>query len=184
MDAPVLLDKTPRDKIPNTFLMFLDACHEVWLLQIHDTNVLEGDCMRLRRILLAAISIAAVLGSTGCASPEEQQAYVRGIGDRELCMSWMTSASMNQYQSARIGEIRRRGLDCWKFGNVADEKAKAESRLQSTVNGLSGQQKARPAQVPMGVTNCINRGAGVFACSGPQGVIRCTDRGMGVLSCQ
>ena len=140
--------------------------------------------MRLRRVLLAAISIPAALISIGCASPEEQQAYVRGISDRELCMSWMTSASMNQYQSARRGEIRRRNLDCWKFGNVADEQRKASADFQNTVNRLSGQQKASSAQVPTGLTNFINRGAGVFVCSGPKGMIRCMDRGMGVLSCQ
>ena len=121
---------------------------------------------------------------TACASPEEQQAYVRATSDRELCMSWMTSASMNQYQSARIDEIQRRGLDCWKFGNIVEEQRKARADFQCVVNGLSGQRRANPVQVPMGVTNCTNQGAGVFMCSGPRGMVSCTDRGMGVLSCQ
>lgn len=138
-----------------------------------------------RRIKCAWVScIATLLLMAGCATPEEQQAYVRKISDRELCMSWMTSASMNQYQSARIGEIRRRGLDCWKYGNVAEEQRKARADFQGVVNGLSGQQKTNRVQVPMGITNCTNQGAGVFTCSGPRGMVSCTDRGMGVLSCQ
>lgn len=139
----------------------------------------------LRRSIGAWVGLAVgLLSIAGCATPEEQQAYVRRISDRELCMSWMTSASMNQYQSARLGEIQRRGLDCWKYGNVAEEQRKARADFQNTVNGLSGQQKATPASVPMGVTNCTNRGAGVFVCSGPKGMVSCVDRGMGVLSCQ
>jgi hypothetical protein len=128
--------------------------------------------------------IAMSLLITGCATPEEQQAYVRKISDRELCMSWMTAASLNQYQSARIGEIRRRGLDCWKYGNVTEEQRKARADFQGVVNGLSGQQKTNRVQVPMGITNCTTQGAGVFMCSGPRGMVSCTDRGMGVLSCQ
>lgn len=54
------------------------------MLHIHDTDVLEVDSMRLGRILLAAISIAAVLSSTGCASLEEQQAYVLGNLDERF----------------------------------------------------------------------------------------------------
>jgi hypothetical protein len=129
-------------------------------------------------------TIAMLVLMTGCATHEEQQAYVRKLSDRELCMSWMTSASLNQYQSARIGEIRRRGLDCWKFGNVAEEQRKARDNFQDVVNGLSGQQKSRSLQVPMGITNCTNQGAGVFTCAGPRGMVRCTDQGMGLLSCQ
>lgn len=139
----------------------------------------------LRRLINLSVGAAVVvLSVAGCASPEEQQAYVRGINDQELCMSWMTSASMNQYQSARIDEIRRRGLNCWKYGDVAEEKRKARADFQGVVNGLSGQQRTNSTQVPMGVTNCTNQGAGVFMCSGPRGMVSCTDRGMGVLSCQ
>ena len=54
------------------------------MLHIHDTDVLEVDSMRLGRILLAAISISAVLSSTGCASLEEQQAYVLGNLDERF----------------------------------------------------------------------------------------------------
>ncbi len=139
----------------------------------------------LRRSLSKWLSAAVVvLIVASCASPEEQQAYVRATSDRELCMSWMTSASMNQYQSARMDEIRRRGLDCWKYGNIAEEQRKARADFQGVVNGLSGQQRTNPAQVPKGITNCTNQGAGVFVCSGPRGTVSCTDRGMGVLSCQ
>jgi hypothetical protein len=90
------------------------------------------------QILIKITSAAIVTVLVGCASPAEQQAYVRRMGDQELCMSWMTNASMNQYQDARLGEIRRRGLNCWRYGNVADEQRKAEDRLNEALRCVSG----------------------------------------------
>jgi hypothetical protein len=141
--------------------------------------------INLRRSLskwLNATVVVVILAA--CASPEEKQAYVRATSDLELCMSWMTSAPMNQYQSARIDEIRRRGLDCRKYGNIAEEQRKARADFQGVVNGLSGNRKINPVPPPMGITNCTDQGAGVFVCSGPKGMVSCTDRGVGVLSCQ
>lgn len=161
------MDKEPRDKIP------------IYQINLRQEASMVGRYMRT----VFGVAIVALL-VIGCASPAEQQAYVRRISDRELCMSWMTSAPLNQYQGARLGEIQRRGLDCRKYGNVAEEQRKARADFQDAVNRLSGQQKANRVQVPMGITNCMNRGAGVFTCEGPRGMVSCTDRGIGVLSCQ
>ncbi len=132
----------------------------------------------LSLVIFLALMIVA------CASPEEQQSYVRSLNDQQLCMSWMTSAPMNQYQSARQGEINRRGLNCWKYGNVTDEQRKARADFDSAVQRASG-QRASPAtvQVPAGSLQCVDRGMGVFECSGPKGVQRCTTRGAGTLEC-
>ncbi len=170
----------PRDKIPKNKISFLMAFKPAQLL------LRKNFFMRCqnRTMRLFASLLLVLLSIVGCASPEEQQAYVRGTSDRELCMSWMTAASMNQYQSARINEIRRRGLDCWKFGNIAEEQRRASAAFQGAVNGLSGQQRTGTVNAPMGFTNCTNQGAGVFVCTGPRGSVSCADRGMGVLSCQ
>ena len=120
----------------------------------------------------------------GCASPQEQQSYARSLSDQELCMSWMTSAPMNQYQSARVAEINRRGLNCWKYGNVNEEQRRARTDFDATVQRASGQRPAAsPAQVPMGSMRCVDRGRGVLECSSPKGVQRCTSRGAGVVEC-
>ncbi len=90
------------------------------------------------QILIKITSAAIVTVLVGCVSPAEQQAYVRRMGDQELCMSWMTAASVNQYQYARLGEIRRRSLNCWQYGNVANEQRKAEDRWNETLRCISG----------------------------------------------
>lgn len=66
---------------------------------------------------------------------------------------------MNQYQSARMDEIRRRGIDCWKYGNIAEEQRKARADFQGVVNGLSG-QRTNPAQIPNGITFALIKAQG------------------------
>jgi hypothetical protein len=138
----------------------------------------------LFRRVLATCSVVLTLSLTGCASLEEQQAYVNSLSDQGLCMSWMTSASLNQYQDAREAEIRRRRLDCWKYGNVAAEQRRASEDFNSTVQRATGQRPATTSLVPpLGLTRCESRGAGVVECFGPQGIRRCVNRGAGVVEC-
>jgi hypothetical protein len=100
------------------------------------------------KVATPVILISALLG---CASPAEQQAYVSRMGDQELCMSWMTSATMNQYQRAREGEVRRRGLNCYQYGNVAAERRKAENRLNEQIRCAAGCQPQRTIVQPQEV---------------------------------
>jgi hypothetical protein len=104
------------------------------------------------QILIKITSAAIVTVLAGCASPAEQQAYVSRIGNQELCMSWMTAASMNQYQKARLGEIRRRGLNCWEYGNVAEEQRKAEDRFKEALRCVIGCYPQRVTTPPAETT--------------------------------
>lgn len=128
-------------------------------------------------------SIVATL--TGCASLEEQRAYARSMDNQSLCMSWMTSHPMNQYQNARAAEIQRRGLNCWQYGNVADEQRKANRSLLEIYNSGAGVKNSAPPanSAPQGFTNCVNRGAGVVECYGPKGMARCQSIGGGAVQC-
>lgn len=90
------------------------------------------------QILIKITSAAIVAVLVGCASPAEQQAHVRSMGDQELCMTWMTKPAINQYQNARLGEIKRRGLNCWQYGNVTAEQRKAEHNLSENFRCLAG----------------------------------------------
>lgn len=132
-------------------------------------------------VLFVAVTLA------GCASIEEQRAYVRSLDNQSLCMSWMTSHPMNQYQDARATEIRRRGVNCWQYGNVAEEQRRANVPLSEIYNrgaGRYGGNAVAPANpTPMGSTNCVNRGAGVVECYGPKGMSRCQSIGGGVIQC-
>lgn len=129
--------------------------------------------------------ISAIAALTGCASLEEQRAYARSMDNQSLCMSWMTSHPMNQYQNARAVEIQRRGLNCWQYGNVADEQRKANKSLLEIYNSGAGVSNNAPAAntAPKGFTNCVNRGAGVVECYGPKGMARCQSLGGGAVQC-
>lgn len=135
-------------------------------------------------VLISALLMA--LGLTSCATPEELQANARGLDDRSLCMAWMTTHPMNQYQDARLHEIRRRGLDCNRFGNVAEERRKANEPLVDIYRRGAGlptsSQQVQQNQTPMGVTQCVNRGMGVVECTTPRGIQRCTVSGP-VMNC-
>lgn len=107
--------------------------------------------IQISRMFKIVIPFVTVITLLGCASPAEQQAYVRSMGDQELCMSWMTSPSLNQYQSARTGEVRRRGLNCYRYGNVAAEQRKAENRLNEQIRCAAGCQPQRVIVQPQEV---------------------------------
>lgn len=111
---------------------------------------------------------------SACASPEEQKAYVTSLSDRELCMTYMTSPSMNQYQDARYAEIRQRRLDCWQYGNVAEEQSKAERRLSDSIRRASGESvgettnTGQPTRQKANPNACIQDGGGVYCPNHPK----------------
>jgi type IV secretory pathway TrbL component len=116
----------------------------------------------------------------GCASQQEKQTYAKSLSDQELCMDWMTSARMNQYQSARESEISARRLNCWKYGNIAEEQRKAQADFNNAVQRASGQQvqtqtprRATPSNRSSGnlVNEWIGRNADRF-CQYSDGTIR------------
>lgn len=124
-----------------------------------------------------------------CESQQALQAHARSLNDRALCMSWMTRSNFNQYSPAMAAEIRSRGLDCWKYGNVAEEKRRAEAGLQQSIQNLGNALDRRapaPASGAQGVdlTRCIDRGQGVLTCTSATGAtLRCQSRGAGVVNC-
>lgn len=85
-------------------------------------------------ILLFTISLA------GCVTTQERIDAASSASDRQLCMEWMTSPSLNFSQSYREAEIKRRGIDCWQYGNVAEERERAERRLSESIERLGGRQ--------------------------------------------
>ena len=101
--------------------------------------------VKLFKLVIPLVTLVTLLG---CASPAQKHAYVSRQGDQELCMSWMTTASMNQYFSALEGEVRRRGLNCYRYGNVAAERRNAENRLNEAIRCASGCQPQRTVVQP------------------------------------
>lgn len=99
--------------------------------------------------------ITALLG--GCVmSNQELKSTYANTSDRALCMKYMTSPSMNVHQGNRRREIARRGVDCWKYGNVAEEKAKAERRYYETLCRLPGSNCPTNRNSPSGYVTCQN----------------------------
>jgi hypothetical protein len=121
---------------------------------------------------LLFFSICSFLSA--CASPEQQKAYVTSLSDRELCMTYMTSVSMNQYQDARYAEIRQRRLDCWQYGNVAEEQSKAQRRFDDATRRASGESVGQTTETQLPKTKmvnpnaCIQDGGGVYCPNHPK----------------
>jgi len=80
----------------------------------------------------------------GCASNEEILSGMRNQSDRELCMDYMTLPSMNFQHSHRAHVIKERRLDCWKFGNVNQERDNADERFQKGLDRLARPQQQYP----------------------------------------
>ncbi len=97
---------------------------------IHESR----NMIKLFKFLFFCVAIAML---HGCASQQEKQTYAKSLSDQELCMDWMTSARMNQYQNARESEISARRLNCWKYGNIAEEQRKAQADFNNAVQRAS-----------------------------------------------
>jgi len=97
-----------------------------------------------------------ILLLSGCASKQEMQAKFRAQSDGALCLGWMTAPSINIWQSDREAEIASRGLDCWKYGDVARARQAADDSFQ---RGLNQMQQAQPQVRTPVQTNCIRNGA-------------------------
>ena len=52
-------------------------------------------------------------------------------------MKWMTSPDINRYKRARKAEINERGIDCWEYGNVAEEERKANQRMEDAAQKVA-----------------------------------------------
>jgi hypothetical protein len=97
---------------------------------------------------LAGLFIVFTL--TGCAafSKEHRDAWraeqtekgrikYQHTSDRALCMKLMNYPRHISKETWER-EINRRHLDCWQYGNVAEEQAKANARLRNTCIGGCG----------------------------------------------
>ena len=82
----------------------------------------------------------SIIFLSGCVTTQERIEAASAASDRELCMEWMTSPSLNFSQPYREAEIKRRRLDCWQYGNVAEERERAERRLSESIERLGGRQ--------------------------------------------
>lgn len=101
--------------------------------------------MKVRPLLLGSMCIFF-----GCASTEEVRQSLITKSDRALCMEYMTLPTLNLHQSARESEIKRRGIDCWQYGNVTEERRKADTyfkkKLDDTTNSIS--RRPQPTSPP------------------------------------
>jgi hypothetical protein len=115
-------------------------------------NTIGFKCAALLATCLALTSLLS-----GCASQQEMQVKFRAQSDGALCLGWMTAPSINIWQSEREAEIARRGLDCWKYGDVARARQAADDSFQRGLNQM--QQQAQPQVRPPIQTNCYRSGA-------------------------
>ena len=113
------------------------------------------------KIILASLLVAAV--NVGCASTEEINEVLSQKSNGALCLDYMNLPSVNPYHSYRELEMRRRGLDCWKYGDVAAARARADEAF--TRIGQP-QQQQQPQQIiiqqQVNPNACIQDGGGAY----------------------
>lgn len=122
----------------------------------------------IHKIIVLFICPLAVL-LQGCASSEEVIGNLRAKTDRALCMEYMTLPSANFYHSEREFVIRERRLDCWKYGNIAEERRRADAEFAKPLP--SQREQVAPQQVIIQQQSnpnaCIQDGGSVFCPNHP-----------------
>jgi hypothetical protein len=114
---------------------------------------LKAVFLRNGATLCALVFLSQLL--SGCLSDEEKMqraeqkrikyaeylvknaAKYKDTSDRALCMNWMTTYSGNVHQRNRKAEINRRKLDCWEYGNVAEEQRYAQCEFDNALAKLA-----------------------------------------------
>ena len=106
---------------------------------------------------ISTLMIVAVFVSA-CSTPEEDAARAarniekyKDTSNRALCMSWMTSHSLNVHKKSKAMEISRRKIDCWDYGNVAEEQRKVRADFDAAVAKLGGSNGRRTTVKAQGV---------------------------------
>lgn len=117
------------------------------------------------KAILASLLVAAA--TVGCASPEEINRVLSQKSDGALCLDYMNYPSANPYHSDREREMRRRGLDCWKYGDVAAARARADAGFRQNNEALMRQGQPQQTQQIIiqqqaNPNACIQDGGGVF----------------------
>ena len=72
------------------------------------------------------------------AKDTDSQRRFASKSDKGLCLAWMNYPSYNVNQNARKYEIKRRGIDCWDFGNVVEARKKANDRVINAIKSMDG----------------------------------------------
>jgi hypothetical protein len=104
-----------------------------------------------------------MVGTSGCVTPERVQEEVLQKSDRALCMEYMTSPTLNILDGERAREISRRRLDCWQYGNVAEERRKADADFNNSWPGKKPSQPQTYIQPTNNPNACIQDG-GTVSC--------------------
>lgn len=101
----------------------------------------------MRSFIYLCVTAASI---AGCATQEEISQMLANKTDAGLCVDWMTSPSINMYQPHREAEIKRRGLDCSKYGDVA------ASRIQSNQATSAELERIRQSTQRAPEINCTS----------------------------
>ena len=110
----------------------------------------------MKKFLLIFLTTPLILG--GCASSQEMQAKFRAQSDGALCLEWMNLPSINIWHDEREAEIKKRGLNCWKYGNVSNARRAADDAYDKSLDRM--RQFAQPPQPQLNSTrtSCQRRG--------------------------
>jgi hypothetical protein len=106
----------------------------------------------MKRNIFAITLITSLIG--GCAVTEEEVKELVRLNDRQICMEYMTLPSLNRLQDAREQIIRKKGIDCWRYGNVTAMKNRADAEFSKSIRDIAPPPPP-PTPSTTRTTNCV-----------------------------
>jgi hypothetical protein len=105
--------------------------------------------MIMKKLLILCFSILLV----SCSATQSERNDMMRMSERQLCMEFMTTHTINRLQDDREDIIKSRRIDCWKYGNVAAERRKADADFHRPI--------IKPDPTPRSKTVCDTFGSSV-----------------------
>ena len=91
----------------------------------------------MKRLLILAFSIFALINLTACMTTQEAAVYYDSMSKKELCTSYYSSEDYNFWQPDRLASIQRRGLDCSPYAAAGLRKRNSLRALEAGAYALS-----------------------------------------------
>ncbi|NBX70796.1 MAG: hypothetical protein EBQ98_02670 [Actinobacteria bacterium] len=100
------------------------------------SSIVRCSVKTIEKVVGVLVFCSVVLGLPACSVFEIEPPDYSETEDMQLCMEWMNSPSVNSYQPYRESEIKRRRLNCWKYGNVREARERADASVRQSLDEL------------------------------------------------
>ena len=149
-DAKQALRKVENAKMVHTAKLLR---YEIQLLEGQSPTMSKRELKRLEKL------VEGEVGQRDLLTKKQKKSMDKWMNktDRALCMEWMTAPSLNIHQNSRQREIKRRGIDCWEYGDVDEEGRKSTQRFMDALNNIGRRGTSRASSSPKRNSNSGSR---------------------------